>query len=147
MTVSNENYARQHTVDDTIEGVDFSYLWRAARINAAALATLALAPSAPAIAPVLNQAITRGPSGYDANLKWTASEGSVAGYVIVMRKTTSPDWEREIYVGNVTEHVLKDVSIDEWVFGIRAIGQNGTESLTSAYVNPPRAKAAFKTVP
>lgn len=45
------------------------------------------------------------------------------------------------------ESRLKDVSIDEWVFGVRAIGQNGTESLTSAYVNPPRAKATYKTLP
>ena len=41
---SNENYARQHTVDDTLDGVSPDYLARNAKVNAAALAGMALAP-------------------------------------------------------------------------------------------------------
>ncbi len=141
LTVSNEDYSRQHTLRDTFEGVDLDYLMRVVRINAASLASLALAPSAPALRP-----LGRG-TGYEADLKWMPSEGNPSGYVVVMRKTTSPYWEREIDVGNVTGYVFKDVSIDEWVFGVRAIGTNGAESLTSVYVNPPRAKATFQTLP
>jgi hypothetical protein len=41
-------------------------------------------------------------------------------------------------VGNVTEVILPDVSIDDYVFGVAAIGPGGHESVVSAYVNPPR---------
>ena len=50
-------------------------------------------------------------------------------------------------VAKVTEYVLKDVSIDEWVIGVRAVGQNGEESLTSAYTNPVRTKSVHQTLP
>lgn len=77
----------------------------------------------------------------------TKGVGAARQWTFVMRKTTSPDWEREIYAGNVTQYTMKDVSIDEWVFGVRAIGSNGAESLTAAYVNPPRMKSVYKTLP
>lgn len=148
MTVPNEDYSRQHTLEDIFEGVDLDYLTRVVRINVASAATMALAPSAPVVTdekgqPMIGRATTR----YDADLKWNASEGNPASYVVIMRKTTSPDWEREFYVGNVTQYTMKDVSIDEWVFGVRAIGQNGAESLTTAYVNPLRPKSVYKTLP
>ena len=44
-----ENYAKQHGADDTIDGVDFHYLAQNARVNAAGMATLALAPPPPAV--------------------------------------------------------------------------------------------------
>ncbi|HWP98971.1 MAG TPA: M20/M25/M40 family metallo-hydrolase, partial [Vicinamibacterales bacterium] len=49
LTEAAEDYARQHTVEDTIDGVDFAYLARNARVNAAAVAVLALAPPAPIV--------------------------------------------------------------------------------------------------
>jgi hypothetical protein len=128
ITVAEENYSRQHTLEDTLEGIDLNYLSRAVRINVASLASLAKAPSAPKPG-----ALGRQPSGYDANLKWEPAEGNPAGYIVVMRKTTSPLWEKELYVGNALQLVLKDVSIDEWVFGVRAIGKDGSESLTSVW--------------
>ncbi len=149
LTVSNENYGRQHTVNDTFEGVDIDYLSRAVRINVASLTAMAQAPSAPGVIAEGGRLpmISRGKSGYDAELKWNPSDGNPAGYVVVMRKTTSADWEREIYAGNVTEYAMKDVSIDEWVFGVRAIGQKGEESLTTAYVNPRPTKTVYQTLP
>jgi hypothetical protein len=39
----------------------------------------------------------------------------------VIRKTTSPDWEREINVRNVTSYTLPNVNIDEVVLGVKAI--------------------------
>ena len=44
---SHENWARQHSVHDTLDGVDFRYLAQNARVNAAGVASLALAPPAP----------------------------------------------------------------------------------------------------
>jgi hypothetical protein len=145
LTESNENYSRQHTVDDTIEGVSPAYLTRNAKVNAAAMANLGLAPAAPSVVddkkrPMLG----RQPSGYDANMKWTAVPGA-AGYKIFWREAWTPDWQHELNVGNVTEFVMPNVSIDDYVFGVAAIGTGGHESLVSAYVNPPRPGAEVKT--
>ena len=38
----------------------------------------------------------------------------------------------------MTQFVLPDVSIDDFVFGVAAIGADGHESLVSAYVSPVR---------
>ena len=48
------------------------------------------------------------------------------------------DWQHARTVGAVTEVVLPGVSIDDWVFGVAAIGPGGHESLVSAYVSPVR---------
>jgi hypothetical protein len=147
LTEANENYAKQHTVDDTIDGVSFPYLARNARVNAAGVAALALAPPAPSPlnergAPMLG----RGDSGYDARLQWQASPGAAA-YRVYWRQAWSPDWEHSALVGNVTEYAMPNVSIDDYVFGVAAVGPGGHESLVSAYVNPPRGTIDIKTVP
>ena len=46
----------------------------------------------------------------------------------------------------ITEFTLKDVSIDDVKLGVKAIGNDGSESLVTAYVYPPRAKAEIETV-
>jgi hypothetical protein len=135
---ARENYSRQHAAQDTIDGVSFPYLARNARVNAAAMAVMAIAPPPPGVAtdrgaPTLG----RQPSGYDAALRWTASPGA-AGYRIFWRDAWAQDWEHEQTVGNVTEFVLPSVSIDDYVFGVAAIGPGGHESPVAAYVNPPR---------
>ncbi len=131
---SKENYSKQHNANDTIEGVSFPYLAQNARVNAAAMATLALAPPPPAVRP--NQ-ITRQPSGYDARMRWEASPGA-AGYRVFWRTAWAPDWEHELYVGNVTEFNFPNMNIDDHVFGIAAVGPGGHESSISAYVMAPR---------
>jgi hypothetical protein len=132
-TESRENYRRQHTVFDTPDGVDPAYLARNARANAAPLAALALAPAAP---EVEFRMLGRG-DGYDAHLRWEGSEGA-AGYRIFWREAWGPDWEHELYVGDVTEFTLRDISIDDYHFGVAAVGPGGHESLVSVYVRPPR---------
>lgn len=147
LTVSDEDYSRQHTTEDTMEGVDLKYLGRVARVNIASLASLAVAPLAPVVRDEQGRPMIGRGSGYDAVLRWKPSPGDITGYSIVMRKTTSPEWEKEIYVGNVTEFILKDVSIDAFVFGVKAIGEDGAESLVSAYVMPPRTRTEYKVLP
>ncbi len=142
---ANENFARQHVVEDTPDGVDAEYLARNTRVNLAGVASLALAPAAPVISsergvPLLD----RNPSGYDARLRWQASAGA-AGYRIFWREAWTSDWQFERHVGNVTEVILRDLSIDDFVFGVAAIGPGGHESLVSVYVNPPRAPVEIKT--
>ena len=131
---SRENYSKQHNANDTLDGVDFHYLAQNARANAAGMAMLALAPPPPAIRQNM---LSRGSSGYDARLRWTASPGA-AGYRIFWRTAWGPDWEHELYVGNVTEFVLPGKNIDDHVFGVAAVGPGGHESTISAYVMAPR---------
>jgi hypothetical protein len=156
ITTPNENYANQHSVTDTFDNTSVSYASRVIQANAAALASLALAPKA----PVTNEEITSGPrkgqlapmiargkTRYDAALRWRNEnpEPDLLGYVIVMRKSTAPYWEKEIFVGKVTEYTLKDVSIDDVIFGVKAIDRDGNESLVTPYVPGPRQKLEIET--
>lgn len=216
---SSENFSMQHAATDTIDGVDMAYLTQNARVNLAAVVSLALAPPAPKVttterppageesqtsgdssksdspdagtqAPTATRTapgarrgtgarprtgaqtktdgqattgnqtaaagqaprertvvmIGRQPSGYDASLRWNASPGAVA-YRIYWREAWTPDWQHSQRTGNVTELVLPNLSIDDFVFGVSAIGADGRESLVSAYVPLPRRETQIKLVP
>ena len=143
---ANENFAKQHSANDTVDGVDFNYLAQNTRVNAAAAASLALAPPAPKVTGERGQPlISRDPSGYDASLRWNASPGAVA-YRIYWRDAGVSDWQRQQTVGNVTHFVLPNVSIDDYAFGVAAVGADGHESLVSAYTETPRSRADVKIV-
>lgn len=143
LTTPSENYANQHSVTDTFANTSAPYAARVTRMNGAVLASLGLAPSP----PVLNWTwssgankgghvplLRRGKSGYDAVLYWLPNgEPDLAGYAVVIRSTTSPEWEREIWVGNVTSYTMSDVSIDDIVIGVKAVDVDGNQSLVSPY--------------
>ena len=113
-------------------------------MNAAGAAAVALAPSAPNVNGERGQAlIARGATGYDASLQWAASPGAV-GYRVYWRDAWANDWDRSQVVGNVTRFVMPNVSIDDYVFGVAAIGADGNESLVSAYVSPVRRMMEVK---
>jgi hypothetical protein len=134
---SRENYSKQHGPNDTIDGVDFHYLAQNVRVNAAAIATLALAPPPPAVSTDRGApTIDRRTSGYDAHLRWQPSPGA-AGYRVFWRNAWAPDWQHEIAVGNVTEYTFPHMNIDDWVFGVAAVDAGGHESTVSAYVMAP----------
>jgi len=164
----NEIYANQHHATDTLANMSVPYTTRVAKVNAAVAASLALAPKPPIVMPEPRAAtasatataapagppgrrigpmIARG-GGYDAVLRWrvAGSDADIKGYTILIRPTMSPYWEQEIYVGKVNTYTLKDVSIDDLKFGIRAIGTNGAESLVTPYAYPPRQKTEILTV-
>jgi hypothetical protein len=136
-TEAREDYSRQHTVDDVVEAIDVAYLARNARVNAVAAAVMASAPPAPVLTGERGPMLGRQPSGYDARLRWQPSKGA-GGYRVFWRRAWSLDWEHELSVGPVTELVLPNVSIDDFIFGVAAVGPAGHESLAAAYVNPPR---------
>jgi hypothetical protein len=143
---ANENFGKQHSANDTLDGVDFVYLAQNARVNAAGVASLGLAPAAPKVTSERGQnLLARGKSGYDADMRWAASPGAVA-YRIYWRDTWSNDWQRSQTIGNVTQFVLPNVSIDDFVFGVSAISADGQESLISAYVSPVRRSEPVKVV-
>ena len=134
ITEAVENFERQHTTADTIEGMNIPYFLRNVRLNAAAMASLALAPPAPVVTNERGApSVGRQPSGYDANLRWKASPGA-ASYKVYWRQAWTPDWQHEVNVGNVTEFVFPNLSIDDYVFGVSAVGADGNESLVAAYV-------------
>lgn len=136
-TEAQENYSRQHTVNDTPDGVDPAYLARNARVNAAGLVSLALAPAAPKTMGAQGQPMLgRGQGGYDASLRWTASAGATT-YRVVWREAWAADWKYSRTVTD-TSLVFTDLTIDDYVFGVAAVGPGGHESLVSAYVLPPR---------
>lgn len=136
-TESRENYFKQHNLDDTLDGLDWAYLARNARVNLASVATMALAPPAPDVDGPAGPMLGRG-EGYDAHLRWNASPGAVA-YRVVWRDGWSLDWEHSLVVGNVTEYTLPDMSIDDYLYGVAAIGPDGHESMVTPYIRPPRA--------
>jgi len=131
----NFNHEHQNTqvvngvqFGDLIQYVDFGYVARVAGVNAAALWALATSPSVPK-----NLQIHTTPPGTLAGtnlttLSWDANpESNIAGYEVVQRETTVPDWTSAIPVGNVTTVTL-DISKDNVQFGLRAVDTDGNRS-------------------
>jgi len=101
---------------DLSKFVDFDYVARVARLNAATLASLASAPAPPANVHLLTKDLEN-----DSTLTWEASPGGRAsGYEILWRATTSPEWEHVQKVGNVLRTTLK-LSKDNVIFAVRAV--------------------------
>jgi hypothetical protein len=130
ITEAEENYTRQHQTvrvehgvryGDVVEGVDFPYLAKVTRLNVLTLAALASAPE-----PPLGVAIS-GAVSADTTLKWTPSAGAAA-YRVWWRETSAPRWSHSRRVADVAETTLKGVNIDDWFFGVSAIGPDGFES-------------------
>jgi len=106
-TEPHENFAHEHQntrvenavqFGDLIDFVDFAYVERVARVNAATLWSLAQGPGTPKNLRILTQALTN-----DTDLVWTrGAEPDLAGYEVVWRETTDPDWTHVIPVGDVT---------------------------------------------
>ncbi|HWF08398.1 MAG TPA: M20/M25/M40 family metallo-hydrolase [Bryobacteraceae bacterium] len=146
-TSAAENLGIQHTANDTFEKSSPEYATLVAKVNGAALASLALAPSAPETVREIQSGaskgrktptVTRGKSRYDTVLRWNDSKSTdLAGYAIVMRSTTAPFWEQQTFVGKVTEYTLPDVGIDDIVVGVKAIDREGHESLVAPWVAAP----------
>jgi len=129
---AHENYNRQHQdirtengieYGDVVEGVNFNYAKKLTAVNAINLASLAWAPPAP------NKVAIGGIVEPSTKLKWEAADGNIAGYKIYWRDTTAPQWQFSRFVGDVTEFTLEGIVIDNYLFGVAAVGENGHESL------------------
>lgn len=109
---------------DLTQFVDFDYVARVARLNAATLASLASAPAPPANVRVLTKNLEN-----DTTLQWDASPGGLASsYQVLWRATSAPQWEHAQDVGNVNQTTLK-VSKDNVIFAVRAVDGQGHASL------------------
>ncbi len=128
---AHENYNQQHqdlriengiNYGDRLEHVDMAYVKKLTAVNAINLAQLAEAPIAP---------ITVAISGMVApstTLSWSAVDGAVA-YRAYWRDTTQPHWQYSRIVTEGTQVTLEGIVIDNFLFGVAAIGPNGHESL------------------
>ena len=135
-TEPNEDYHHQHQnvrtengirYGDLVEFVDFSYVANVARLNAANLAMLALAPAMPKKVNILTARLTN-----DTDLKWDENkEPDLAGYEVVWRDTTSPVWTSSRGVGKATSYTMKGMSKDNYFFGVRAVDRQGNRSPVS----------------
>jgi hypothetical protein len=142
MTEPSEDFKHQHQIvrtdkgvqyGDLLEFVDFKYIAQVARVNAAGLASLALAPAAPSKVEMDFARLEN-----DTRLKWEANkEPDLAGYKIVWRETTAPFWQNEVLVDNVTSYTVKRISKDNFLFGVQAVDRDGNASM-AVYPRPSR---------
>ena len=141
-TEPNEDYTHQHQnvrvengtqYGDLPEFVDYPYIAQVARVNLAALATLARAPARPRDVRILTRRLTN-----DTDLEWAANtEPDLAGYEIVWRETDAPTWTHARMVSNVTSFTMQGMSKDNYFFGVRAVDRQGHRSPAS-YPRPAR---------
>ena len=127
-----EDFAHQHQnvrVDngrqygDLPRFCDFGYITRVARVNGAVFWSLAQAPGTPRGVTVVTSALTN-----DTTLRWSrGTEPDLAGYEVLWRDSTAPDWTHVIAVGDVTETTI-DLSKDNVQFGVRAVDRSGHRS-------------------
>lgn len=130
-TEMNENFDRQHQDVRVENGVDYgdmpnfadyNYIQKVCRMNLAVLANIAKAPAEP-----LNVGIVTSDLTNNTTLKWEAPKSKKpAGYYILMRETTSPFWEKKIYVTDTK--VTLPYSKDNYFFAVQSVDDAGHES-------------------
>ena len=155
LTVAIEDYDHQHQdlrtgngtkFGDTIDEMDFDYLQKVTALNVAALAALARAPMPPA--PTAEGAVST-----DTNLSWKPVAGA-ADYMVRWRRTDAADWEHSLRVSGKDVVTIENcrapcpgldlgpwvgarlpgVRVDDWVFGVSSISQEGVESPVASAV-------------
>jgi hypothetical protein len=167
-TVAVENYNWQHQdvrvekgvhYGDTIDHMDFPYLEKVAKLNIAALAGIASAPPPPE--PKVEGAVST-----DTTIKWSLVAGADR-YLVRWRRTDGNQWQESrsagakdrIIVGCRISPcpdafdgygiVLKGIRVDDWVFGVSSVSNDGFESPVASavpggafkpYVAPPPKK-------
>ena len=129
---AHENYNRQHQdirnedgiiYGDVLSGVNAAYAAKLTIVNAISLAALAWAPPAP------KEVAIGGVVAPSTRLEWVASESpNTTGYVVYWRDTTSPIWQYSKYVGNKTQTILDGIVLDNYLFGVAAVGTDGHQS-------------------
>ncbi|MDE1206932.1 M28 family peptidase [Tenacibaculum larymnensis] len=130
---AHENYTQQHQdirtengieYGDRLKFVNFDYAKKLTAVNAINLASIAAAPPSPKNVGI------GGIVEASAKLQWDKVDGA-KGYKIYWRDTTSPTWDNFKYVENTTEFTLDGIVLDNYFFGVSAVGKNGHESIVS----------------
>jgi hypothetical protein len=134
VTEANEDYTRQHQdvrvengmrYGDTIDGVDFDYLAQVTRLNVVSMAAMARAPAPPSGVTI------EGAVSPHTTLRWKAVPGAAA-YRVWWRDTTAAQWTHSRDVpatpGEAQSAMLRNITIDDWFFGVSAVSADGHES-------------------
>jgi Zn-dependent M28 family amino/carboxypeptidase len=137
LSVAVENYDWQHqdlrtekgtVYGDTIDHMDFNYLEKVTKLNAAALAAIASAPPPP-------EPKAEGAVSTDTTLSWAAVPAATGGYVVRWRRTDSNQWQETLRVAaGETKAILPHVRVDDWVFGVSSVSKEGFESPVASAV-------------
>lgn len=132
ITEMNENYYHQHQdvrtengirYGDLAEFMDFEYLRKNTAMNLSSLANLAKAPAMPQEVKIDVKKL-----GNSSYLYWKApATGTVKGYYVMMRETTSPVWQKKIFTADTT--ISLPYSKDNYFFAVQSVGTDGNESL------------------
>lgn len=141
-SVGIENYDHQHqdlrtengvVYGDTIDQMDFAYLAQVTALNVRALATLARTPMPPA--PTVQGAVSA-----NTTLAWQPVRGA-ASYRVYRRATDARDWTQPIDVpgdaigdNGQLSVTLQGVRVDDLVFGVSSLSQDGIESPVASAV-------------
>ena len=155
-SVAVENYNQQHqdlrtekgvVYGDTIETMDFAYLTKVVKLNAAALVALASAPPPP-------EPTVKGAVSTDTALNWSGDDDA-AGYFVWKRRTDSNQWEEKVGAIKKTTQtdpnflcdttrtaplmtlcgiLLPHIRVDDWVFGVSSFSKDGWESPVASAV-------------
>ncbi|MEN3309169.1 MAG: hypothetical protein V7603_5371 [Micromonosporaceae bacterium] len=131
-TEPRENFAHQHQDTRVENGVqfgdlpefcDFDYIARVAKVNLATMWSLAQGPGTPKNVGILTAVLTN-----TTTLRWDrAADADIAGYEVVWRETTAPQWTHAAAVGDVTTATI-NLSKDNLYFGVRAVDRAGHRS-------------------
>jgi len=141
LTEWREDYNHQHqtvvrppagstdpVLGDLIEFVDFGYVAKVARLNAATLATLASSPGEPARVTIDT---TKQENG--TTLHWEPASGKVDHYELLWRDTIAFDWQYVQAIpppaGGGPIDITVPISKDNVVFGVRAVDAAGHRGL------------------
>jgi Zn-dependent M28 family amino/carboxypeptidase len=130
---THEHYDHQHqdirtengrVFGDLIEYVDFEYAAKLTAVNIITLASIAHSPLPPQLVMI------GGIVSPSTRLTWTRpDDGSIVGYKVYWRDTTSPQWEHERWVGNQNDVTLENIIIDNYLFGVVSVNADGHESI------------------
>ncbi len=120
---------------DLLKFVDFDYVARVARLNAATMAVLASAPPPPEKVRVVTRNLDN-----NTTLHWENGPGAPAGtsYEVLWRETAAPEWQRfkaseaNQRGSDAVYEVTLPVSKDNVIFGVRAVDAAGHRSVAVA---------------
>ena len=129
----HENYTQQHQnirtekgieYGDKLKFVNFEYANKLTAVNAINLASIAWAPPSPKNVRIggIVQPSTK--------LIWDSVENA-KGYRVYWRETTSATWEYSRYIEGKAGCILEGIVIDNYLFGVAAVGKDGHESIVS----------------
>jgi hypothetical protein len=153
ISVAVENYNWQHQdlrtekgikYGDTIDHVDFAYLAKMTKLNIAALAAIASAPPPP-------EPEVKGAVSTDTLITWQDSPGAAA-YRIRWRPTDAANWTNSMTLPAdnpslctampgglinppcINAHFLRHIRVDDWIFGVSSVSNDGFESPVASAV-------------